>query len=137
MYRDRCTKKRLTLGRLLHDYPDELRADFQQYYSLNLDGLGIVYSVNHAAILCEQLPQKSRTYLAINNENIWDDQALLLSRIEHNTRILAWQNTRDGQKNRRQPKPLYEHAQKNRKQPKLLSLDVNEFETKRRSFFTS
>ena len=34
---------------MMSRYPDELRADFQQYYGLNIDGMGADYSVTHAA----------------------------------------------------------------------------------------
>lgn len=40
--------------------PDELRADFQQTYNLNLDDMGDGYSVAHAAALAEMLPAATR-----------------------------------------------------------------------------
>lgn len=62
--RDHCGaegKKLLILAFFLRKYPDELRADFQQYYGLNLDEMGGAYSISHAACLAAQLSGASRT----------------------------------------------------------------------------
>lgn len=40
--------------------PDELRADFQQTYNLNLDDMGDQYTVAHAASLAQMLPNHTR-----------------------------------------------------------------------------
>lgn len=86
-------------------YPDELRADFQQYYGLNIDGMGMDYSYAHAAVLMSQLPATSRISKRLNADNEWDDATYLLAAIEYELRILIWQKTKDGQHNRNKPKP--------------------------------
>lgn len=75
----------------------ELRADFQQYYALDIDGLGEEIKIPRAADLCAQLPRKSRVFCALDPENRWDDNTWLLARIDHAVRVLIWQNTADGQ----------------------------------------
>lgn len=87
-------------------HPDELRADFQQYYGLNLDRMGADYSPEHAGALCAQLPRGARTMLAEDEGLRWGDQEAMLSSIEHGIRVLCWQNTKDGQKGRNAPKPV-------------------------------
>lgn len=57
-------KKLLILAFFLRKYPDQLRADFQQYYGLNLDEMGGAYGIGHAACLAAQLTGESRTIAA-------------------------------------------------------------------------
>ena len=91
---------------ILRRYALELRADFQQYYSLNLDRLGIDYSVTHAADLVVMLPQKSRVMKAIDPANAWDWGEHLLADMVNRLRWLQWAKTKDGAKNRNHPKPV-------------------------------
>lgn len=86
-------------------YPDELRADFQQYYGLNIDGMGTDYSYSHAAVLVTQLPPNCRIAVKENPDAAWDTQTWFMWQMEHSLRVLAWQNTKDAQKKRNQPKP--------------------------------
>lgn len=89
------------------EYPDQLRADFQEYYRLNIDRMGSSdgFSHSHAAVLAAQLPQHSRVFCAIDPNNAWTDEVMFLAHIEYGIRVLAWQQTKDGQKGRNQPKP--------------------------------
>lgn len=95
-----------------------MRADFQQYYSLNLDGMGTAYSYSHAAVLCVQLPADSRVNRAINPDAAYTLTDLLLRQIERDLRVIAWQKTKDAQHGRNYPEPLplpsedKEHARK-------------------------
>lgn len=95
----------MALATVEDEYPDQLRADFQQYYGINLDGMGMDYSHAHAASLMVQLPQTSRVAKALNPDNEWSDAEYLLAAIEYDLRVLIWQKTKDGQKNRNRPKP--------------------------------
>ena len=92
------------LASLLGSHPDELRADFQRFYGLNLDGMGIEYSTAHAAALAANLPRESATVRAVVPEAAWSDETYLLSAIEYDLRVLAWQNSKDGAKGRNRPK---------------------------------
>lgn len=50
----------MTLAVWRAQYPGHLRADFQQFYGLNIDDMGVRYSVRHAAVLAVMLPTQSR-----------------------------------------------------------------------------
>lgn len=95
----------MALATVEAEHPDELRADFQQIYGLDIDGMGIGFSPAHAAALMSQLPSSSRVAKALDPSAEWDDATYLLSAIEYDLRILIWQNTKDAQKNRNKPKP--------------------------------
>lgn len=95
----------MTLATVEDRYPDELRADFQQYYGLDIDGMGAGFSHAHAASLVKMLPRGSRVGRALNPDSEWDDATYILAQIEYDLRVLAWQNTKDGQKGRNRPKP--------------------------------
>lgn len=88
----------------MRDRPCELRADFQQFYGLNIDGMGVAYSYAHAACLCSQLPAGARIFRGTAAE--WDAQQYMLAAIEHTLRVIAWQSTEDAQKRRNYPKPI-------------------------------
>lgn len=83
-----------------------MRADFQQYYGLNLDGMGTAFSYSHAAFLCAELPSDSRIARAYNPDAAYTLTDLLLRDIEHDLRILAWQRTEDAKHRRNFPEPL-------------------------------
>lgn len=104
-------------------YPEELRADLQQYYGLNLDGMGVDYSYSHAAILVKQLPQSSRLYRVSDSNYRWSEEAWLLWHIEHDLRVLAWQQTKDAQKKRNYPDPLKTPKELEEEQHKLDNFD--------------
>ena len=96
----------MLLARLVRLHPGELRADFQQFYGLNLDGMGSTYSVHHAAELAGQLPQDSRCYTAEHPINEWTLDKQLLALIEYRLHWLCWAKTEDGRKMRNYPKCL-------------------------------
>ena len=45
-----------------------MRADFQQFYALNLDEMGGAYGIGHAACLAAQLPYGSRVIALLSKE---------------------------------------------------------------------
>ena len=61
-----------------------------------------------ASRLLFQLPARSRFMRLLNPANEWGWQEVLLSNIDHGLKVLAWQNTEDGQKGRKStaPKPF-------------------------------
>lgn len=83
-----------------------MRADFQQYYGLNLDGMGHGYSIEHAACLAAQLPRESRTIRAISPAAAWGWTENLLANIEYWLHVLAWTKTKDGEKGRNKPQRI-------------------------------
>lgn len=71
-------------------YPAELRADFQQYYGLNLDRMGIEYTVLHAADLAVMLPRGSRVLARIDPATEWTIEAQIMAASANAARDLVW-----------------------------------------------
>lgn len=99
------------LARLAEEFPGELRADFQQYYGLNIDDMGVLYTHSHAAELAAYLPKGCRTRAAVHPCDEWSEELYILSSIEYSLRVLAWQNTDAAKKGLGKPKPLRTPAQ--------------------------
>lgn len=85
--------------------PDEMRADFQQYYGLNLDGMGRDYTHAHAAVLLSQLPRESRVSRYIDHDAAWSEDTVLLASIDYSLRLLLWSKTKDAKHDRNRPEP--------------------------------
>lgn len=94
------------LATVENDYPDKLRADFQEFYSLNIDGMGAAFSYSHAAVLCVQLPNSSRVKRTLNPDAAYGINELLLREIEFDLRVLVWMRTKDAQRGANQPKRI-------------------------------
>lgn len=94
----------MALGAVLRQYPNELRADFQRFYGLNLSDMGKTYSFMHAAVLAEQLPVESNLSHAIAPETLWSETDYLLHQIEFDLRTLIWAEC--GGQRQNKPKPL-------------------------------
>lgn len=74
------------LATLECEHHDELEADFQQYYGLDIGGMGEGYTISHAACLAAQLPHCSRCMSLLSGSNGWTDETVLLSLIEYDIR---------------------------------------------------
>ena len=96
----------MALAWLLGNHPGELRADFQRYYQLNLDGMGEQYTFAHAACLACNLPSDSATLKAMYPRNGWTQTEYLLHAIEYDLRVLSWQLGAGGKGRNKKPKPL-------------------------------
>ena len=97
------------LAECFTNHPDELLADFQQYYgidlwALGLDGNDTTREVVRAAILAAQLPEDSRTVRAIAGTT-WSTSDYLLRNIEHAARIILWRDS-DPKKRGEFPEPI-------------------------------
>lgn len=107
-----------------------LRADFQRFYGLNVDGLGRSFSVLHAADLAAHLPPDSAVAREMNPEYAWGVTEHLLATAVDTLRLLVWMQSKDGAKNRNRPKPLPRPGVKQGKQrvekKDLLVLPVDE-----------
>ena len=114
----------MVLARLEAERPDELRADFQQFYGLCIDGMGRAYTHAHAACLAAQLPRESRCFRADDPAAAWGDSEYLLAAIEHGVRMLLWSKTKDAERGRNAPKALQTPADRARVAKKLESTDV-------------
>lgn len=92
------------LAHLLRAHPAELRADFQRYYGLNIDGMGVDYSLFHAADLAAMLPQDSRCGIAEDPANEWTLDRQLLALIEYYEHSWVWAHTKDAKRKANRPK---------------------------------
>lgn len=111
------------LARLEAERPDELRADFQQFYGLDLDGMGREYTCEHAAALAAQLPRESRCFRAEAPACEWGDSEYLLASIEHTARLLLWSKTEDARRRRNVPKPVQTPADRARVASRVKETD--------------
>lgn len=81
---------------------DELEADFQQYYGLNV----AFVKPARAARLMYQLPKACRLFVAINPAVQWGWREVLANRANHLLDTLIWQNSNEGVKKHKQtPQP--------------------------------
>lgn len=63
-------------------------------------------SVRKTLVLIEQLPAGANLWQAQQSNAGWSTEAHLLAAVIDQLRVLAWQNTEDGQKNRSRPEPV-------------------------------
>lgn len=97
--RPQRSKKLAILAIAQSQYPEELLADFQQYYgldlwSMDLDGYPTPSAIARAAILTAQLPRDSRVMRRVSPVGQHGTEAMLLRQIELDIRSLA--GTKDG-----------------------------------------
>lgn len=90
------------LALYLKRYPDELEADFQQHYGLDLEELGRGLSIRKAAVLAAQLPVDSRCCIAMDPDRSWSTEAWMLRSIEAHLATYMWSQS---DKRKRGPKP--------------------------------
>lgn len=113
----------MTLARVEADSPDELRADFQQYYGLNIDGMGVDYTHAHAAALVAQLPRDARVFVHASADAEWTEQTRILAHIEYSLRLLLWSRTKDAQTGRNKPKPLPSPGERRKRRERIEGAD--------------
>lgn len=103
-------------------YFDELEADFQQYYNLDISQV----PRQRAARLLFQLPQNCRTFCKIEPANQWGWNEILLNKATYALDILAWQNTQDATKKppRNVPKPFMPDFMRNVDKTRAINKDT-------------
>jgi hypothetical protein len=89
-------------------------ADFRQFYAIDLplEDTDDITDAKRCAMLWQALPRQSRTMKRLQPENLWDDATYLLHSIEYTVRVLAWMQTKAGQKGRNAPKPIQTPAER-------------------------
>lgn len=105
--------------------PDELRADLQQYYGLNIDGMGKGYSHAHAAALVAQLPAQSRVKTHYNPDSEWGEVEKMLASIDYTLRLIAWSKTKDAQHRRNEPQPVKTPAERKAERERGKNVDLD------------
>ena len=84
-------------------YPDQLEADFQQYYGLDIAKV----DKERASRLACQLPRQSRVLIAMDQANLWSNSDIELIQIANGIETIKWQLANQGRKKGRTspPKP--------------------------------
>lgn len=77
---------------------DELEADFQQYFGLNV----AFVKPARAARLMYQLPKTSRLFSAINPAMQWGWREILANKANYLLDTIIWQNSNEGVKKHKQ-----------------------------------
>lgn len=79
------------LANLMAEHEGKLRADLQSHYGIDLDhAVGGQHTPHHIACLVENLPPHARVYVALNSDNAWTRQDILLASILNNIRGYIW-----------------------------------------------
>jgi len=89
----------------MREHPDELMADFQQYYGLDTAEIGRGIGLARAAALTCQLPLQARVHVALEPACAWSAADHRLAEISHAVRWLQWSKTDDGVHNRTRTMP--------------------------------
>lgn len=100
-----------------------MRADFQQFYGLNIDDMGTAYSYRHAAYLYVQLPAESRLARKQDPDLEWGVTGAFLSEIEYWLHVLVWQKTEDGRKGTNQPERIPQPSKKEAERRRIENVD--------------
>lgn len=106
------SKKLAFLALALRWHHDELLADFQQTYGMDVwSDLGRILEDDEPplrlAALAYQLAPDSRTRAAMNPAASHSTEALLLRQMELNQRAWAWAHTKDGERGENEPSPIW------------------------------
>lgn len=81
---------------------DELEADFQQYYNLDISTI----KNSRASRLMFQLPHNSRTFKKINPASEWGWKELYLAKAVDGINTLIWMNSKDAKNKSKRPKTV-------------------------------
>lgn len=86
------------------EHPDELEADFQQYYGLDIADV----LPPRAARLMFQLPRECRVFAKIAPASQWGWNEIMLNKLTYLAELLVWMKTKDATKKspRNKPKPF-------------------------------
>ena len=86
---------------------DLLEADLAEVYGLDLERMGLDYSVGHAAVLAANLPASSRTMRDIDGRLEWGSSEYLLALVVDNLAALRYEESRRaGSKRAEKPEPV-------------------------------
>lgn len=84
-------KKIATLVTVYREHEDELRADLQQHYGIDLDhAMDGEHTPMHIAALVENLPQDSRVFVSEDKDMAWKLPDVLLASILNSLNGLIW-----------------------------------------------
>ncbi len=107
------------LAPLLLEHRGELRADFQQFYTLDSEELLNSGDYERLATLAYNLPAESRIVKSADQRAIWDNKTYLLALIVDHLAFMRYENA--GGKGKK-PKPLERPKQKKKIKHKKLNI---------------
>lgn len=92
-------------------YFDELEADFQQYYNLDLNTIVKPADRERGGRLLLQLPRNCRTFRTIQPANQWGWDEVFANKTNYLLELMLWQNTqvkkgKQAEHKRMKPKPF-------------------------------
>lgn len=105
-----------------------MRADFQQYYGLDLDGMGRDYTTLHAADLLMQLPEGARTRVAYDPASAWTTDRTLVACAVNALNLIWWSKTKDGQRGRNRPRPVGPAERGGARKKQAMAMSVGELD---------
>lgn len=99
----------MALVSVLNQWPDELEADFHQFFGLDIYELGVAGTETTPGVLkvsrlLRQLPDGSRVRAKLSPDEVFDTKEHLLRMIEFDLRSMFWALC--GKKGSRPPKPI-------------------------------
>lgn len=105
-------KKLAFLALALIAHHDELLADFQQVYGMDVwDALDEALESDEPplrlAALAYQLPPDSRVRSALHPAGSNSPELMMLRQMELNQRMWAWGHTKDGERGENEPEPIW------------------------------
>jgi hypothetical protein len=116
----------------LREAPDDLEADFQHHYGLDLGGLWRgEMTPRRVAVLASRLPDGANIWAAIGSPKEWDTATYFLHSIELSGRTNVWAKTKDAEKGKNQPKslptPASEASQQRKHDPSAIQRQAEQF----------
>lgn len=111
---------------MLLEHRGELRADFQQFYTLDMEALLDAGEFGRAATLALNLPAESRIVRVLNPQAAWDTSAYLLAVVADHLSFMRYEQS--GGKGKK-PKPI----ERPKAKPQVKHRKLNMTESKRQS----
>lgn len=119
----------MTLAIALNKRSSAVRADFQQFYGLNIDNMGSEFSTAHAADLLVELPDNSRVKMMEQESGgVWTFDRMLAATCADALNLLVWMQTKDGRKGRNRPKSILPARRPKSRQLDSCAMTIDELD---------
>lgn len=122
------------LATAFEKHHDEVIADMAETYRIDIYDFDPENSsddyVARIALYVAQLPDNCRWKRAEYPELLWQHHDYILENIEYDLRVLAWQNSKDGQKGRNRPKLPITPRERYEQQKKIAGTDLEYIDKK-------
>ncbi len=118
----------MTLAAALVDHPDELRADFQRFYGIDIDDIGRSLRVTRAASLLAGLPAYASVRIAENPKLASYDPQSLMVNMTCFLDFIAWSKTKDASRKNAKWRPRFDGNGGRQRDPETLGMSVEQLE---------